>query len=612
MERPHRDRSGLVTAPNVLGLCAALFGTLGLLAASTPRSVVADGHAPPNVLLIVADDLGFSDLGSYGGEIATPRLDRLADEGLRFTDFYVAPTCSPTRSMLLTGLDNHLVGLGNMYERTAPNQLEAAGHEGVLDTDVVTLADVFADQGYATYMAGKWHLGHSPAHIPAARGFERSFALLNGAGSHFDFTGANDQNERSEFVEDDDYLTRLPRGYYSTKTFTDKIIEYVDGGRTDGGGTEDRPFFAYLAFQAPHDPIQVPDDWLRRYTGVYDAGWDRLREERLARMRDIGIVPEGATLSPRLWYVPEWDDLTGVAQVQSARRMEVYASAVEYMDREIGRLLDHLDRIGELENTWVVFFSDNGPNPADPVAQAKQHKGRLLGANFYATDYRTHFASWGRKDGFVAQSAPWAQVSATPFSGVKLSTFEGGIRSPLIVWAPDIARAGVIESRQIVHVADIGPTLLDLAGVHDPARFPGAAEGVQSGRSQRAHIVGDGDAAADARGIGLELMGARAYREGRWKLVWMHAPYGEDRWQLFDLAGDPAETLDLSDRHPGVRERLVEAWRDYATANGVTLPDRTVYDGLEENLPPRPPVDAPDWPRGQEPNWAGEEDDERD
>ncbi len=554
----------------------------------------------PNFVVIVGDDLGFSDLASFGGEIRTPNLDRLASEGLRVTNFYVAATCSPTRSMLMTGLDNHVVGLGAMHEQTAPNQLELPGYEGTLSPRYRTIAEVLKDNGYHTYMAGKWHLGHEPAMIPHGRGFERSFSLLNGAGSHFDMTGSNRDNEESEFVEDDAYLTRLPKNYYSSRTFTDKLIGYIESNRGDG-----KPFFAHLAFQAPHDPLQVPDKWLRRYLGDYDEGWDVLREQRLARMKALGIVPEDTQNSPRLWYVPEWDKLTGIAQIKTARRMEVYAAMVEYMDQEVGRLIHYLRGNGLLENTYIVFFSDNGANPQDPIAQAKQRAGVIMGANFYATNYRTAFESWGRENSFVAQSAAWAQLSATPFTGFKLTAFEGGLRSPLILWKPNHPRAGQINTDAIVHVSDMAPTLLDLAGIPQSALYASGTENLQRGESQLGLF--NGSSSAGRASFGTELFGGRAYREGRWKITWMHAPYGVDDWQLFDLEADPSELTDLSVTHPQVKARLIAAFEAYAAANNVTIPDRTVYDGLEDSLPPRPPVDAPDWPRGQEANWTNRE-----
>ncbi|MDJ0655718.1 MAG: arylsulfatase [Xanthomonadales bacterium] len=592
--------------PTVAVAVTALFWLMTPWQALAAQPSSADER--PNLIVVVADDLGFSDLGSFGGEIRTPNVDQLATEGMRFTNFYVSATCSPTRSMLMTGVDNHVAGLGNMYEKTAPNQLGVPGYEGVLRTDYPTIAEVLREHGYRTYMAGKWHLGHQPDRIPHARGFERSFSILNGAGSHFDMTGGNRDNEESEFVEDNRYLERLPKGYYSSTTFTDRLIDYIDSNR---GG--DEPFFAYLAFQAPHDPLQVPKGWLRRYLGDYDIGWDAIRERRLKKMKALGIMPLETENSPRVWYFPEWDRLTGIAQVQNARRMEIYAAMVEFMDHEIGRLVQYLEATGQLENTWIVFFSDNGPNPHDPISQAKRGAGAFLDSNFFATNYRTAFESWGRADGFVSQGGPWAQVSATPFSGFKLSSFEGGIRSPLVVWGPSHARAGDIDTQSIVHVADLAPTLLDLAGIDTAKLIPERGQPYQTGVSQRRLLQGfDVPRVTGRTAFGMELFGGRAFRQGNWKITWMHEPYGIDDWQLFDLTADPAELNDLSQAHPDIKADLVDAFHAYAAANNVTIPDRTVYDGVEDKLPPRPSVDAPQWPRGQEKNWtnAEEADDE--
>ena len=543
----------------------------------------------PNFVVIVADDLGFSDLGSYGGEIRTPNLDRLAKNGLRFTEFYVGATCSPTRSMLLTGIDNHRVGLGNMYERTAPNQLGVEGYEGVLSMRVPTIAERLKAAGYRTYMAGKWHLGHSPRHIPAARGFDRSFSLLNGAGSHFDLKGANEGNPKSEFVEDNKYLRRLPRGYYSSLTFTEKLTSYIEEGRRSG-----QPFFAYLAFQAPHDPLQVPKKWLWKYKGKYDMGWDDLRRQRLARQKRLGIVPDTARLAPRLWYIPAYDDLLGAAQVQQSRRMEVYASMVEYLDFQVGELVKYLGKTGQLDNTYIVFFSDNGPEGNDPIQQAKQRPA-LSGSAWYPNNYDTQFASWGRSYSYMAYGAPWAQVSATPFSGYKGSAFEGGIRSPLIVWHKSM-RGGRVNRGALMHVKDIPATLAQLAGAN--------AGGMQ-GRSWVQLLTGQSkNPRGDGAIVAGQYFGAQFARSGRYKAVWMPKPFGTDRWQLFDLSKDPGETRDLSGVYPQRRAALIAAYQRYAKQNNIIRPNRSFYDGLEQILPPRPPTDDEGYPRGQEPNYA--------
>ncbi len=544
----------------------------------------------PNFVVIVADDLGFSDIGAFGGEIRTPNLNRLAKEGHRYTEFYVGATCSPTRAMLLTGIDNHRVGLGNMYEQTAPNQLDLEGYEGVLSTRVPTLPERLKAAGYRTYMAGKWHLGHSPRHIPAARGFDRSFSLLNAAGSHFDLTGANEVSPKSEFVENAKYLRRLPRGYYSSLTFTDKLKGYIEEGRKNG-----KPFFAYLSFQAPHDPLQVPKKWLWRYKGKYDMGWDKLRQQRLARQKRLGVVPRTAKLPPRLWYIPEFDDLLGAAQVQQARRMEVYAAMVEYLDFQVGELMKYLEKSGQADNTIVLFFSDNGPEGNDPIQNAK-NRPALSSSAWYPNNYRVDFSSYGRSYSYMAYGAPWAQVSATPFKAYKGSGYEGGIRSPLIVWHKGIGDKGKVNRSALMHVKDIAPTLTRLAGAN--------SKGMQ-GRSWVPLLQGkSSNPRSDGGIIAGQFFGAQYARSGRYKVVWMPKPFGYDRWELFDVSRDPGETRDLSASQPGRRAALINAYKKYARANNIVRPNRSFYDGLEQILPPRPPVDDDRYPRGQEPNYA--------
>ncbi|MEW6584211.1 MAG: sulfatase-like hydrolase/transferase, partial [Nitrospirota bacterium] len=305
----------------------------------------AEGKSP-NIVLIVADDMGYSDLGSFGGEIRTPTFDALAMAGVRFTDFHSGLSCSPTRSMLFSGTDNHIAGIGNMDEFTAPNQRGKRGYEGYLNRDVVTFAELLRDNGYHTYYVGKWHLGKKPDQIPAARGFERDFTLLDGDGSYFDMTGMSANSPKSVFTEDGKYLQKLPDDYYATKTYTDRLISFIESNRKDG-----KPFFAIHTGQAPHEPYGLPGDWLRKYDRQYDMGWDALREQRLKRMKEMGIVPENAELAARLWYVPPAVVLAPAVKAIMGRKMEIYAALVENLDYHIGRLVAYLKEIGEYDNT---------------------------------------------------------------------------------------------------------------------------------------------------------------------------------------------------------------------------------------------------------------------
>jgi len=281
----------------------------------------------PNIVIILADDMGYSDMGVFGSEIKTPNMDALAMNGTRFTNYYTHASCSPTRSMLLSGQDTHLNGLGAMDEWTAPNQMGKEGYEGYLSTNLVSLPRLLKDAGYHTYMVGKWHLGKAPEKIPAARGFERDFTLLDGMGSYWDMTNMTALNHTSVFTEDGKYLTRLPKNYYATETYTDKLISFIDEGKNDG-----KPFFAYVSHQAPHDPYHLPKDWRNRHVGEYDKGWDIVRKERLMKQKELGIIPENIQLAERMWYVPDYTLLAPAARAVVGKKMELYAGLVENMD----------------------------------------------------------------------------------------------------------------------------------------------------------------------------------------------------------------------------------------------------------------------------------------
>ncbi len=549
----------------------------------------------PNFLVIVADDMGFSDMGAFGGEINTPNLDKLAQEGVRYTNFYVAPTCSPTRSMLLSGMDSHRAGLGNMYEKTAQNQMDMVGYEGYLRTDIPALSEILQSNGYHTYMAGKWHLGKAKENLPHSRGFDKSFAMLSGAGSYFDFKGPDSHIEKNHFSEDGEYVTELPKKYYATTTFTDKIIEYIESNKDDG-----EPFFAYLAHQAPHDPLAVPNKWLRKYQGVFDKGWDVLRDERLERMIEMGILSEKTEMGERLWYVPGFDKLKPLAQTITARKMEVFAAVLDYMDMEIGRLIKYLEDNNLRENTYIVFFSDNGPDAAQKSDNYKNYPATEK-ANWFASTYTHGHENWGRKGSWTAYGPSWAQVSAAPFNGLKYTTYEGGIRSPLIVVSPEKKNSGQINTEAIMQVSDIAPTFIELAGIEPPSTFKGKPTLPMQGKSWVSTIEGKDKSPRTATDyIGVELWNCKAIRKGPWKIVNMVVPYGSGKWELYNLEDDPGERFNLAETNPEKLKELIRDWEEYKTTNNVIAPNRTVYDGLEDKLPPRPPFYDPDFDRGSE------------
>jgi arylsulfatase A-like enzyme len=527
--------------------------SLGLFLGMSAASVAQDQR--PNVLLIVADDMGYADMGAFGGEIETPNLDELAELGVRFTDFAASATCSPSRSMMLTGTDSHLAGLGNMAEMMAPNQAGQPGYEGALNDRVAPISALLQQHGYNTFMAGKWHMGEEPDQIPAARGFTRDLTLLPGGGSHledmWDITG-----KQLPFTLNGEPLPALRPGYDSSVDYTDAIISNIEEFRADG-----KPFFAYLAYQAPHDPFQPPFNWRDHYRGRYDQGYDQTRADRIARMQEIGIVPENSTVFPRLPAISAWADLSRDDQRASARQMELYAGMVSHMDAQIGRLMGYLKSTGEYDNTLVIFLSDNGP------------EGNMwpVGAPWD----NSNIDDWGRAGTFIQYGPAWAQVSAGPLRMFKGYMSEGGIRTPMIMAGNGVAEPGRI-SDAFAHVMDIPATILDVAGMEHPGTLDGKPVAPEQGRSLVPLIEGTSDSVrAPTDWVAWELFGNRAVKMGDWKLLWLCAPSGTGDWQLYDMKNDPAEMNDLAPVHPEIRDEMAGYWDEYASANGVILPDRS-------------------------------------
>ena len=523
-------------------------------------STAAD-KARPSVLVIVADDLGYTDLGVAGSEIRTPHLDALARSGLLLTSFLVSPACSPTRAMLLTGVDAHPAGLGTMLGRADENQKGRPGYEAVLSDRVVPVTTLLQKAGYHTYMAGKWHLGSEDAQGPHARGFEHSFALLPGGASHFEDATTIIEEDKPAAYREDGRAVALSKGFYSTAAFTDKLIEQIRGGLVDG-----RPFFAYAAYTSPHWPLQLPDAELDRYRGVYDAGYDVLRSKRFEAARRLGLVPANAAVPARTPFAPAWDALSADEKQRSARTMELYAGMVENLDHHIGRLLQFLKDSGRYDDTLILFFSDNGAegNPIDRL-------GSL--AEWIPRRFDNSLANLGRVGSYAWPGAGWAQA-ATPFRLWKTFPTEGGTRVPAIARFGAHGRRG--RSDQVVTVKDVAPTALELAGATHPGdSFEGKPVAAIEGGSMASFLAGRAPRVhGDDFSMGFELFGRRALRLGRYKAVWLYPPYGAGRWELFDLAADPLEAKDLAAARPAKLAQLVHAWDDYAARAGVVLPAR--------------------------------------
>jgi arylsulfatase A-like enzyme len=578
------------------GDLSRLLRTLGIIAlvwaiAASAIAFAADAPRRPNIIIILGDDLGFADMGAFGSEIRTPNLDSLASEGVRFTNFYTQASCSPTRSVLLSGVDTHLNGLGNMDEWTAPNQWGVDGYEGYLNNRVVTLPQLLKDAGYHTYMIGKWHLGKAPTQIPAARGFERDFSLLEGAGSYWDMTNFTAASPKSVFTENGRYLTRLPKDYYATKTYTDKLIEFIDANRGDG-----KPFFAYVAHQAPHDPYHLPRDWRSRHVGKYDKGWDAVRQDRLKRQIEMGIMPAGTQLAERMWFVPDPIVLAPASRAILGKKMELYAGMVENMDFHVGRLIDHLKKIGEYENTIFIVFGDNGAEGTDLFKMIAGTPGTLNYLFASINWSQTHPNAWGDPGSYVAYGPMWAQVSMTPFSQYKGWLAEGGIRNALIVSGPALKRPKGSINHGLMHVADIMPTLLEIAGASYPKTRNGLELPALFGKSWGPVLAGRAESPRTEQDyLAWEIFGNRAVRQGDWKIRWEYKPLGKGDWELFNLAADPAERKDLASEHPDKVRALVTLWDSYVRTNNVVLPSRSPFEALDDQLPKRVP-DDPGYP----------------
>ncbi|MEM7204369.1 MAG: arylsulfatase [Planctomycetota bacterium] len=514
------------------------------------------------MLVIVADDLGYLDLGCFGSEIRTPHLDALAKDGLTLTRFYVAPTCSPTRAMLLSGADAHVAGMGTMAGGSDPLQTGQPGYEGFMTHRVVTVATLLRDAGYLTCMAGKWHLGGLEPLVPHRRGFARSYALLPGGASHFADAATLTEHDQPAPYLDDGRAVQPPADFFSSDFYTDRLLQNFDEARR-----HERPFFAYAAYTAPHWPLQVPEAELDRYAGVYDDGWDVLRARRFAAAQRLGLVADDAEPPPRVPFAPAWDSLSADQQRVEARKMELYAAMVENLDRNIGRLIDGLAASGQLDNTFILFLPDNGPegNPID-----------RLGSNetWLPQRFDLSYENMGRPDSYVFCGPGWAQCGAAPFRWFKAFPTEGGVCVPAIVRHPSVAAAGERRSSP-ASVKDVVPTLLELAGLEHPGtEYEGRRVAPLEGRSMLPFLTGATPSVHGEGGfvMGWELFGRCAVLAGSHKLLRIGPPYGPGRWALFDVEGDPGETTDLFDDRPELSTRLLELWQRYVARNRVIIP----------------------------------------
>jgi len=552
---------------------AVLVMTLGPLTSAVADEGSQQRPARPNIVLILVDDMGFSDLGCYGGEVDTPNLDRLAREGLRFTQCYNAARCCPSRASLLTGLYPHRAGMGYMADQDAGKP----GYRGDLGRQCVTIAEVLASQGYATYMAGKWHVCRDfapsgPKHNwPRQRGFERFFGTILGVGSYWDPLSLTEENEPS----------RAEGDFYYTEAITARAVQYIRENRPG------KPFFCYVAYTAPHFPLHAREKVIRKYRGRFAEGWDALREARRQRLARLGITSPDWRLSPRDPIVPAWSDVKD--RRWEASRMEAYAAAIDHVDQGVGAIVDALRESGQLDNPVIFFLSDNG-------GEALEHPGGMIGSTgepWAVMRYVPLFTRQGEpviagdipgiRPGpattYAGCGAGWANLSNAPFRRFKMFVHEGGIATPLIVHWPQGIRARGELRRQVVHVIDFLPTIAELAAAKYPTTYRGEPIKTLDGTSFVAAL--DNRPLAERR-LFWEHAGNRAVRDGRWKLV---ATNGRP-WELYDLQADRTETRDLAAQHSEIVARLSRLYDDWARASDV-LPWTDV------KIPFIPPADNP-------------------
>ena len=515
--------------------------------------------ARPNIVLVLADDLGFSDIAPYGSEISTPTLSALARNGISFSNYHTAASCAPTRGMLLTGVDSHRNGVPNIPETISPQQAEHENYRGTLSHNVVTVASLLQDAGYHTYMAGKWHLGQTPDLLPYRRGFERTVAMADSGADNWEQKPYIPIYARANWYADGERTT-LPPDFYSSRFLVDKTIEFIDSNIDDA-----KPFFAYLPFQAVHIPVQAPREFTEKYLGVYDAGWDALRQQRQARAIQLGIVPADTGMV-RMSTTDDWDSYTPDEQRYQAKRMAVYAGMIDAMDHHLGRLVQHLRDIGEYDNTIFIFSSDNGAE----ASGGDNVRSPLMRLSLHLNDYTNDYDTLGEKGSFNSIGPSFASAAVGPLAYYKFYVGEGGMRVPLIISGEALPHKDR-WTRAFAWVTDITPTILDLAGVAPPGEHYGGRR-VEPiiGRSLLPLARGEVDRVyGETDSIGFELIGNSALFQGDYKIVRNRPPVGDDRWHLYNIVKDPGETQDLGEAMPERLQQMLAQYEDYVEKNGV-------------------------------------------
>lgn len=548
----------------VATLGVAVLAVLGAASAGADQPALAAPPAQernrPNILLVILDDIGFTDLGAYGGEIRTPNFDAEAARGTMLTNFHAAPTCVPSRAMLLTGVDSHRTGLPTLEHLMLPEHLGQPGYEGELNTRVATIAEHLSAAGYSSFITGKWHLGRSATSLPAARGFARSFVLDASGADNWEHRPYLPLYTRAEWWEDLTYAEKLPQDFYSLRFIVDRMISYL----SEAGTAE--PFLSVVSFQANHIPVQAPREYVERYNGVYDDGWEALAKRRHAAAIERGLVPADTPVPQFPQGLRTWSELSPEDRAAAAMNRQVAAGMLEAADHHYGRLVSWLRETGRYDNTIVLIISDNGPEYNNP--------GRLMSFRGWLAmqGYSRDLDTLGERGTYAWIGPEWAAASASPLSFFKFHAGEGGMRVPFIAAGPGV-QAGR-TSQALSFATDLAPGLLDFAGASP-------VQGVEefSGRSLAPLLRGEADAIrGDSEAVGMEMSGQSALFRGDYKLARIMRPHGDGQWRLFDIANDPGEARDLAKERADLFTEMMADYGAYEERFGV-LPVPPDFDG---------------------------------
>ena len=538
---------------NLPMLCLALFLFMSLgCAQKASQSDELTVAKRPNILLIVADDMGYSDLGTFGSEILTPNIDALAFEGTKFTQFYSLPSCAPTRASLLTGTNNHVAGVGSQFSRLQ----NIWGYEGFLTDRVVTIPQLLSQNGYQSYMVGKWHLGIKQYQLAKGKGFQKSFILHQGAGNHYNSLGFEAADKPSIYSLNGTQVD-WPQDQYSTDLYTNYLIDFINQG-----SKENKPFFAYAAYTSPHWPLQVAGEYWKKYEEIYKDGYEVLRKKRLLALTDTGIIAQDYPMPELHPSVKPWDTLSDDQRKIETRKMALYAGMMENLDDNVGRLIAHLKAIGEYNNTIIVFMSDNGAAYRD-FYEAGPFK------EFLQATYNNDYENMGKESSFVSYGTAWAEAGSAPFRYFKQYTYEGGIRVPLIIKDPKAMTTGNIKHTMLT-LTDLAPTFYQLAGVEYPKTYKGQEIYPMEGKSMLALLRENMPKIHTQEDTWIvEHYKQVLVRKGDWKLINADQGLDEDQFELYNIVNDPTESTNLKTLHPAIYNELLIHWRKFKQDNRI-------------------------------------------